>query len=312
MNKDNFIKLSVENLSNEPKIHFFHFEKLMDVILSLFLKRVENKKDFYKNERLFYINLLTQKFMVHGFSVKKLIHGITLDSPSQNLTVPILDPFSINTLIRTMIEAYLVQNYLSDIFIDNDLLEGRFEVWMRYGLSKRGNDFILAEAKEVLESDKRNIEQLENSIKKRKFFLDLSDKKKSTFLNQINSEWKFKFDNDKFYPVSWKRLLIEAGIKKVICDQTYNFLSWHVHSQSISILQLKDMWDRKFEKESIRTSIKKLNMFIAFFASDIILSDENFKEAYDCLNEELKDLINFYSLTFRNEKYTIEKINNEA
>jgi len=306
MKNRNTIKLIIESMSKDTRIHFIHFEKLLDVILSFYLFKNKPGEDEYKNERLYFINLLTQKFMLHGFSVKKLILGITLESPSQNQKIPILDPFSIYSIERTMIETYLVQNYLSNTSVNEDLLNGRFEIWMRYGLLKRGNNFIIAEAKKVLESDKENIKKLEQSIKNREFFKNLSEEKKLKFLKAYNSEWKFLFESKKFYTVSWKKLLEEAGVNPFICEETYNFLSWHSHSQSISLLQLQEMWENDYEKEAIRSSIKQLNMYIAFMISDIVRSNYNFKKAYDSLSEDYKEIIDFNNLTFRGVKYLID------
>lgn len=299
-------------LDDESDSYLTHFGKLMDVIFDLVNFRVENKKTNLSNERFYYINLLTQKFLVHAFSVKKLLDGITIESKSSNLKVPISDPFSIQVLIRASIENFLVQNYLSNSLITENELDGRFEIWMRYGLKQRGIIAETEEEKRVTDSDEKSIHNFEESIKKREFYLKLSDEKKIRFLKTIDKEWKIIFDNDKFYPVSWKRLLKEAGIKESITDQTYNLLSWTAHSQSISILQLKDMWNKEFDKVVIRTSMKKLNMFIAFLASDIIRSDKDYKDAYLNLDADLKAIVNFYNLSYRGKQYAIEPIKNEA
>ena len=308
MKESSIIKILLESLGNNPQLPLTQFEKLMDVILSLYLYRVENNKDFYDTERAYFINLLSQKFMLHGFAIKKLITGVDLESPSKNVSINILDPFSIYALKRTMIENYLVQNYLSNMLLDDELLNGRFEIWMRYGLLRRGNDFLIQEAKKVIEADKKSIKQLEESIKTKEFYKVLSDNKKVSFLKTIDKEWKIIFKDKNFQPVSWQRLLTEAGIKKEICDQTYNFLSWHAHSQSISVLQLKDMWEKGQDKITLSSLMKELNMYVAFLATDIIHSDNLFMEAYKDLKAEYRDLINFYNLTFRDEKYAIEKI----
>ncbi len=301
-----FIKLASENLSDDLNAHFSHFEKLMDVLFSLFWEKSEAKNISYKNERLYYLNLLAQKFMLHGFSVKKLVSGITLDSPSKKIKVPIMDPFSIYSLSRSMIETYLVQNYLSNISCDADLLEGRFEIWMRFGLSKRGDSFDSDEAKKVFDLDKKSIEQLDGSIKQRQFYSNLSEEKRIKFLQAAKTEWKFMFDNDKFFPVSWKKLLEEAGIISVICENTYNFLSWHAHSQSISILQLSEMWDMNREESAVRISIKQLNMFIAFLISDIVNAEPNFRKAFNNLNADLQEIVNFYSVPYRDQQFSIK------
>ncbi len=310
MKQDSLIHIAIDILNNKPETHFSKFEKLMDILLCLFVNRIEKKKTHFNNERLYYVNLLTQKFIVHGFSIKKLIDGITLDSPSKNLSIKMLDPFSIHCLVRAIVENYLVQNYLSNSTLENDTLQLRFEIWMRYGLLQRNIEPESDEAKRVSELDKSSIEHLEKSLKTRKAYQELSETKKDSFLKTINKEWKIIFDKEKFYPVSWKRLMQEAGIKDGINDQIYNFLSWHAHSQSISILQLKNMWDKNFDEETVLISIKKLNMFIGFIISDIIKSDKEFRVSYDSLSDEYKDLINFYNLSYRGTEYMIEQLKN--
>ncbi len=310
MNGKSLIKIAIDILNDKPETHFSKFEKLMDILLCLFTDRIEKEKTDFKKERLYYINLLIQKFIVHGFSIKKLIDGITLDSPSKNLKIEILDPFSIHSLVRTVVENYLVQNYLSNSNLEEDTLQLRFEIWMRYGLLQRNIKPENDDEKRVTELDQKSIEILEKSIKTRKGYLELSESKKESFLKTIDKEWKIIFDKDKFYPASWKRLIKESGIKEGINDQIYNFLSWHAHSQSISVLQLKDMWDKNNAEETVLISIKKINMFTGFVISDIIKSDKEFRNSYDSLSEEYRDLINFYNMFYRGEEYMIEQLKN--
>lgn len=279
----------------------------------LFLINYKEDNDRIKvSERVHFINLLSQKFLVHCFSIRKLVEGITLESKTDNLKVPISDPFSIQTLVRTAIENYLVINYLSNSSIDKDLLDGRFDIWMRYGLKQRRVTPFTEEEKRVTDLDEKSIQKLEESIKERDFFKELSADKKVKFLSTINGEWKIIFDREKFYPVSWKRLLDEAGINKDITAQIYNLLSWHAHSQSISILQLKDMWNSKFDKTVIRIAMNKLNMFIGFTSSDLIRSSDLYKGAYNKLDQDLKDIINFYNYCYRSKDHAIEGLKNEA
>lgn len=310
MKQESLINIAIDILNDKPETHISKFEKLMDILLCLFTDRIEKEKTQFDKERLYYINLLTQKFIVHGFSIKKLIDGITLDSPSKNLKIEMLDPFSIHCLVRTVVENYLVQNYLSNSNLDDEMLQLRFEIWMRYGLVQRNIEPESDEAKRVSELDKKSIESLENSIKTRKGYLELSETKKASLHKTIDKEWKIIFDKEKFYPVSWKRLMKEAGIKDGINDQIYNFLSWHAHSQSISVLQLKNMWDENFAEETVLISIKKLNMFVGFIISDIIKSDKEFRDSYDSLSNEYKDLINFYNMSYRGTEYMIEQLKN--
>jgi len=300
-----FLKYYLEVADEKSESHFSHFEKLSDVIISLFINRIEQKKINFKNERLYFINLIAQKFLLHVFSIKKLVEGIELESKSKGFITSTTDPFSVHSLTRVLIESYLVQNYLSNRLEDEDILDGRFDIWMRYGLRHRGIEPETKEEHKVTEADKNSIEILEENIKKRKFFLELSETKKETFLKQINKRWKFIFDGEDFRPVSWKELIKLTGIKEGTNNNVYNFLSWHSHSGSISILQLKNMWDEDFDKVSIKVSINKINMFIGFLVSDIVYSDEEFKNSFNKLSHDLKDVVNFYNISNRGEKYCI-------
>ncbi len=50
----------------------------------------------------------------------------------------------------------------------------------------------------------------------------------------------------------------------------YNYLSWHVHTNSTSILQLKNMWNDNFYEVTTNLSLSKLNIFTSFLISDIV------------------------------------------
>lgn len=310
MKQSSFIKLAIEIQRNELEVHISQFQKLMDILLCLFIDRLEKKRNQFDQERLYYINLLTQKFIIHGFSIRKLVDGIILDSPSKNLRLEMLDPFSVHCLVRAMIENYLVQNHLSNSILEEEDLQLRFEIWMRYGLIQRNMEPESEEAKRVSELDKKSIEHLDKAIKTRKGYIELSEDKKVSLHKTIDKEWKIIFDKEKFYPVSWKRLITEAGIKEGTNNNIYNFLSWHAHSQSISILQLKNMWDENFAEESVQISIQKVNMFTGFIISDLIKSDIKFRNSYSSLGDEQKDLINFYNMVYRGPDHMIEQLKN--
>jgi hypothetical protein len=310
MKFDDFIKIGIEILNNDSETHLSHFNKLSDSLFSLFINRIKDDNLKSKNERQYHLNLITQKFLVHTFSLKKLIDGIYLESKSQNLIIKISDPFSIHTLVRTLLETYLVQNYLSNEDKSDNVLDFRFKIWMRYGLKQRNIQPNDDESNRVNNQDIKSINFLEKSIKENPIFINFTDEKKITFLKTINKEWKLDFVNKKFLTLSWKDLLKKSGVNEAIYNQIYNFLSWHAHSQSISILQLKSIWENKEDKETVIISVKKINMFLSFIISDIVKSDEEFKIAYRKLEPDYRNLINFYNYSYRGEKYSIEKLVN--
>ncbi len=305
-NSNHFFNFFIEMMADIPEKHLSNFEDLLNILLSMFSDRIKDNNVKFENERLYYLNLLSQKILVHGFSIKSLTNGITLESSINNFSINMFEPFSIYSIERTLIENYLVQNYLSNSSENEDTLDCRFAIWMRYGINKRNILPESDEEKRVVELDNKAIENFENQIKSKECYKNLSQKKKESFFKTINKEWKILFFEDKFKPISWSELIKEAGIKDGINDKIYNFLSWHAHSQSISILQFKEMWDTNSEQEAIIQSIKKVNMFIAFLIADIILSNNNFKNIYYSLSEEHKNMVNYYNFSFRSDLYMIK------
>lgn len=302
MNYENFIKNSFNLLLKGDKSNYENFEILVDSLFSLFLCRIDEDKNIYKNKRHFFINLITQKFILHVFSIKKILFGVSIESNSKKFKQNINDPFSVLSLLRTLIETYLVQNYLSNKEYTEEILNGRFEIWMRYGLYIRGINPETKEEENVIEKDKKSIDLLEKSIKEKSFYLMLSDSKKESFMKTINKEWKIEFDNEKFYPLSWKDLLKQAKIKEGINNQLYNILSWHSHSHSISILQLENMWVNNDDKFFINYAVKTLNMFIAFIIYDIVENDDELNNSFKNFDNEVIDLVQFYNISFRDTK----------
>ncbi|MFK5958474.1 MAG: hypothetical protein QM495_06315 [Lutibacter sp.] len=308
-NSNHFFKFFIEMTADIPEVHLSHFNDLLDILLSLFSDRIKNNNVQFEDERLYYINLLSQKIMAHCFTIKSLIKGVTLSSSINNFSILMLDPFSIYSIERTLIENYLVQNYLSNSLEAEDTLDCRFAIWMRYGINKRNVTPKTDNEKRVVELDQKAIINFDKKIKLSKCYKNLSKQKKESFLKTINKEWKIMFHGEKFYPISWDKLLTGAGIRDGVNNNMYNYLSWHSHTQSLSILQFKEMWDTNSEEESIIMSIKKINRFIAFLIADISLSDENFKNVFLRLDNSNRNLVNHYNLVYRNETYAIKYLN---
>lgn len=185
MNNRNFFEYTFDFLNDNENTHLKHFDLLLDAILSLLVNRIDEKQTSFSEERLYFINLVSHKFILHGFAIKEIIDGVHLESKSKDFKIKVTDPFSVYSLIRTLIETYLVQNYLSNRKIHKDILQGRFEIWMRYGLKQRRINAETEEEKAVLEKDKTSIEHFENRIKEKSFYKILSDEKKSE-LSQNN------------------------------------------------------------------------------------------------------------------------------
>lgn len=305
MNLEQYLKYLLEINSDDNVFRKDHFNKLSTILFTLFSSDLKASPSKSSGERIKNIELISQKFLLHISSIKKILEGVNLESQKDDIKILSSDPFSILIIVRAALETYLVLNYLSNRFNSEDMLQGRYEIWMRYGLKQRNIMPENLEEAKVSKNDKRSILTLSKQIKKKQFYKDLSTEKQKTFLKEIDKNWKIIIDGNKFYPASWKTLLISSGLKDSLCENLYNYLSWHAHTQSISILQLKDMWNGNFDKISIDHSLMKINMLTAFLISDISVSQELFQNAFNNLDDESKRLVNSYNISYRGEKYLV-------
>ena len=114
---------------------------------------------------------------------------------------------------------------------------------------------------------------------------------------------------DTFKPIGYQDVLDKIGLRLDLLKNLYNHLSWSAHSTSIGITQFADLWYQG------RTDLLFLNnaliytcTFLALMSRDIIINDSDFKLGYDGLEQEYKDLFNFYNYYFRGNDFTIENI----
>ena len=299
-------KVIIENLSDDFQTLIGHYDNLVQALSTCFYER-NKRNQTYKTERLYHINLLTQKFILHCHAIKNILSGYNL-SINNVPEIHILDPFSIFVLKRALIENYLTINYLT-LSTNEEEAELRFKIWMKFGLSKRDCFELISEkAESVHISDLINIETLDKEIRQSEYFCRLSPEKQVNLFKIFKKDWKIIFKDNLFNVVSWQKLIDYTGMKEEIKGNIYNFLSWHSHSQSISTLQLAEMYNSRMDVKNIKISTKELSIFVAFLLNDLIIIDKGFEEVYLDLTNYQKEIFTFYNHSFRLENYIYEKI----
>lgn len=307
MHEFRLIRVIGEYYSNDLTLLYNHFDNVVEALLSIFYNS-DKINPYYKGERLYHINLLTQKLMLHSHAVKNLLLGYNLKLRTNPIPIPILDPFSVFVLKRAIIENFLTINYLS-LSTNVEEAELRFKIWMMYGLSKRNCSDIKTEvAQNIQNLDLLSINSLKEEIIQSTFYKNLEIKYQNSFFKTLNNDWKIIFNNTKYYVLSWKKLLDYIGLKEEIKSDIYNFLSWHTHSQSLSTLQLAEMYDSGMDLINIKISTKELSTFVSFLINDLLLIDCDFENAYKGLSDYQHEIITFYNNAFREYDYIYDKI----
>lgn len=264
------------------------------------------------DERKHDSSLMIQKTMLHGFSIEKLFEGINIKFPQNDIAAVIYDPLSMVVLCRSLLESYLTFNHLN--LASNELERiVRFKIWIQYGLRQRikieRNIAIeKEELKEIFKNDNKSIIDLTEEIKKSELYENLSEEKKITLLKTIKTEWKISFNGNSFITLGWQDLLKNTGMNPILLAEAYNFLSWYAHTTSISIYQLRDIHKNGFIELLTANTLKYSSFFLSMAIAEIIKFDQCYQNAYNKIDQELKDWINVYNYFVRDDTYTIEKI----
>jgi hypothetical protein len=304
MLKSELNKVWIESLSDNFDVLFEHYSQLLDALLFLIFNEEKTKE--FENERLYHIDLLSQKFILHAHAVKNIIPGYNLNISSKQ--IPILDPSSVIILKRALIENYLTIDYLNERNNEN-LANIRFNIWMYQGLINRKIDDLKSlNAAKTKESDFESLRHFKAKIQESDIFCNLKKEDQIALFKNIKINWKIEFSNCCYKTVSWQTLLNSIGLKDKIGKDLYNFLSWHAHSQSISSLQLAEMYDTGMDKVNIKLSTQDLSVFTAFLINDLILLDKNINSYYKNLPDYQKQLILFYNHFYRDESFIFEKL----
>lgn len=294
--------------ANDWKIRKETFWELINISNGLLVDR-NLQKDYFNTERQQISNLLTQKIIMHGASIFKLLEGV--DFPiKKGRTAKIVDPFSMKVLFRGLLEGYLTLNHInsSDTEYENEI---RFKIWLQFGLVQRGKMnvvFYSQEATNQLALERKQIQELINDIKASEFYNSMDNKKQITFVDQIRKDWKFGSKRNTYVKYSWQDLVENSGLNKQVFKDTYNFLSWFAHSTSISLFQLRDFYKEDRTLQETILIMMETSIIIALACTDLIKIDNELKNQYYLLTQYEKDLINIYNYVFRSNEYTIERI----
>jgi len=302
----------LNQLSNDNiEIQKSNFKYILLILNSIHYNRYLLKDEF-SSERLQNSNLLLQKIMMNGYSMDKLMPGILIPNIQYKNLVNFRDPITLNAILRSLLESYLTFHYFNfaPTKIENDI---RHKIWAYYGLYNRSKIEIdtptLQERYQaVKKQDAHEMDKLLSEIKDSEIYKKLNNDKQCAFNKEIKRNWKIKFCNQTYIPLSYQDLFNNIGLRIEYFRSQYNYLSWSTHTTSILIYQLRQMYDAEWDKSEINNILLKACSIISLATMDLIINDHDYISSYNCLSQQQKDFLNFYSYYYRGDTYTIDKI----
>ncbi len=226
-------------------------------LLDLFAKAndvvdVSSISDAGERERLWYANILANKFTCHALTILHLSHGTVIqDLPSfSKHNVP--DSASIDVLTRATMEAFLVFHYVFFAPTKADEKNLRYWSYKASGIAEWQNLLeSISEHEQEKAEEKKELNELRERLKSNTVFQSFTDKRKKQILK---GKWRL---------LSWRKIAIDAGFSKMLAFQIYSYLSGSVHSSSLSILRMDQALRNKELEQLIKPSINTMNILTA-------------------------------------------------
>jgi hypothetical protein len=254
-------------------------------------------------------NLLIDKFAIHSSTLFHVMQGmIEHKGSSLNRKKMAYDPFSVNVLIRVIIETYIAFHHIFISTKDKDEIRLRFQLWQLDGLLEKrkfrveNSDFL--EAETILKQDAKRIEYLCIEIEQNNFFNKFPKTEQLKIYESTNTRkkvaWKFNISNDfKIRPLQIIQLVEQICPTRAFVN-TYKYSSIHTHSGYLAIEHFENVRGKEVPTEQKEPIIKIAIYLTVFLITDMCNSDEQARKEFENLPTGIQDIINGINNSFRN------------
>lgn len=288
---------------NKDPLEFYEFLLLGPLTKVYAGKRLTQHKDF-----LNYSNLIIDKFAIHSSSYFHLSSGIIEQRLSTEMVKMMgYDLFSVNSLLRTLIENYATFNHL---FIEAKTYEEqkfRFLLWKIDGLHDKSKfDVHPTDYEGVTENLKRDEEVLKKTIEEFEastFYSALHSGQLKKIYDPIKKKYSWRFLIDDGLTITPLKIteLVKHTCKTRAFTNTYRYSSIHTHTNYLAI--------EHFEKTRGKTisanytdPLTRLAIYLTcLIICDICKLDKNGENEFNNFPEKIKEFITGMSNSIRNQ-----------
>jgi len=285
MNSSFYSKLEKTHYDSKERSQFLKdIKEILDVLGYLLNYLCEENIVIPRHRYL--ISVLVNKYMLHTFSILRLISGSHIKSRLLNTQRTVYDIGSIVILTRSAIENYLTFFYLFIQPLNEEEELFRFNLYELSGLNSR--QWI--EPTELYQintknQDKVRIIELENILYKHPLFLNL-DKKTKKLVKGRKPARLF----------SWNSLLDQADLNVDVFKPAWSLYSNYAHSEYISLIQLFGYFtDIDAAKNKCDTILNIMFCLTSIFIKDFTDFFAETKKRYNALPNDTLEVIDFFN-----------------
>jgi hypothetical protein len=284
--------------------------KLEELLLFHLLKVYEARKITSRAGFDKYSDLLIDKFAIHAGTLYHLIHGLieAKDSTERERKMAV-DVFTINSLIRVLMETYVTFHHLFVHSNNQEEIEFKVLLWKLEGHFEkkkfriRETDF--EDASTILKLDDEEIVSISSQIANHRFRMHLDEQEFLRIFNvkEKKANWRFLHKHGK------ARLLKIIDLVEYTCPirayfNLYRYASMHTHSSFVSIEQFEKMRGRILSESYINNFPRMASILAIFLIVDLATIDENSKTAFEDFPESDRIDFNGIQHAFRTKPAT--------
>lgn len=285
MNLSFYTELKKTHYDSKERSQFVKDLKELLDIFGYLLNYLSEKKVEVSQHR-YLTGILVNKYILHTFSILRLISGTHIKSRLLNSQRTVYDVGSIVILTRSAIENYLTFFYLFVQPLNEAEELFRFNLYELSGLkSRQWLDPTEPDQIKTKNLDKARIEELESILYKHPQFIKL-DKKTQNFVKVRKQARLF----------TWWNLLDQADLNADVFKIAWSLYSNYAHSEYISQTQLAGyLTDNEAAKNKCDTILNIMFCLTAILIQDFTGFFMETKERYNALPNDTLKVIDFFN-----------------
>lgn len=265
--------------------------KLEELLLSHFFKVYQARKTVTRSGLERYSDLFIDKFAIHAGTLYHLIHGlIEAKGSTEKERKMAIDIFTINSLIRVLMETYVTFHHLFVHSKTQEEKEFKILLWKLEGYFEKRKFRVYEtdfdEASQILKLDEKEMAAISSHVAHHRFRAQLDDQEFVRIFSEKDkkSNWRFLHKNGK------ARLLKIIDLVEYTCPirayfNLYRYASMHTHSSFVSIEQFEKMRGQILSESYINNFPRMAAVLTVFLIVDLATIDKNAKMAFDAFPE---------------------------
>lgn len=277
-----------------------------DILLTHFAIIGQAMQKTERQEHHRYCGYLVDKFACHSSSLYHIMRGFIehRDSDSNNKKF-FYDLFSINALIRGLIETYITFHHLWIYPKSEEEMYLRFLLWKLDGIWDTLKVRVSKKAsEEVITSIGYNLNrasELCEEIEKHPYYLALTPDNQTRLYDskKRKSVWKFTVTGDKCVQPLHITALVDLVCVTEAFSNTYRYTSMHTHSGFRSLEDFEKNRGKLMSTDYIDPLIRQAIYTTLFMIKDITRIDNNALNVYQLFPRVDKEFIDGINKSFR-------------